>query len=63
LSLNNESEVDDKIFYSFEGNRNSEIQTIDYGKLEAGEYFIYIKFIAETGYDITSTLQFKIRFE
>lgn len=63
LSLNNEYEVNDKIFYSFKNNSNPEIQTIDYGKLEAGEYFIYIKFITKTAYNTTNTLQFKIRFE
>ena len=52
------------VFHNFKGASSETMQTVDYGAIEAGENFIYVKFIknssANEGND---SLQFKVRIE
>lgn len=51
-------------FKSFRGLSNTNVQTVDYGIIEAGEHFIYIKFRKDGGGDSgNDSLQFKVRIE
>ena len=49
---------------SFSGKQSTDVQTVDYGVLTAGEHYIYVKYRKDyadnSGYD---SLQFKVRFE
>ena len=52
------------IFWSFKGKSSTDVQTVDYGILEAGEHFIYIKYRKdESGNSGNDSLQFKLRME
>lgn len=49
---------------SFKGSSSSAIQTVSYGSLSAGNYYIYIKFIKDVSQSSNNdSLQFKIRIE
>ena len=56
--------ADSSYFKSFKGLSSTSVQTVDYGVLEAGEHFIYVKYrkdsSASSGND---SLQFKVRLE
>ena len=52
----------DNIFLKLEASSSS-TNTIDYGTVESGEHFIYVKYVDTDYYSSTSSLQFKIRFE
>ena len=54
----------DNVFKSFDSESSADVQTVDYGVLDEGEHYIYIKYrkdgSAASGND---SLQFKVRFE
>lgn len=51
------------IYYNFKNKSSSNVQTVTYD-IPAGEHFIYIKFIKDSGGNSSNdSLQFKIRFE
>ena len=53
-----------KTFYSFKSKQSENVVTVDYGEIEAGEHFIYIKFRKDSSQDKNyDSLQFKVRFE
>lgn len=52
------------VFKSFKGSNSANVQTVDYGILEEGDHYIYIKFIKDSSQSSNNdTLQFKVRFE
>ena len=62
LSLNNNA--DSNYYKSFSSSSSSNVQTIDYGVLDAGEHFIYIKYRKDGSVDSgNDSLQFKVRLE
>ena len=64
LTTSHSSEYSSNVFKSFKGLSSTEVQTVDYGILESGEHFIYIKFIKDSSSNSgNDTLQFKVRFE
>ena len=51
------------VFKSFKGSNSANVQTVDYGILTEGNYYIYIKFIKDSSQSSNNdTLQFKVRF-
>ncbi len=58
------SEDSSNIFKSFKWLSSTNVQTVDYGVIPAGERFIYIKFIKDAGSNSgNDSLQFKVRIE
>lgn len=52
------------VFKSFKGLSSTEVQTVDYGVIEAGEHYIYVKYIKDnSGNSGNDSLQFQVRFE
>lgn len=63
LSLDYETDTDN-VFKSFRGINNTNIQSIDYGVLPAGEHYIYVKYKKDfSDAQGRDSLQFKVRFE
>jgi len=52
------------VFRTFKGAQSASVQTVNYGVVESGEHFIYIKFIKDSSDDNNNdSLQFKVRME
>lgn len=63
LSLSIGADSTDKVQHTFSGSHSASVQTVDYGVLSAGEYYIYIKYIKDSRDDYNNdSLQFKVRF-
>ena len=62
-TLNADAKADStNVFKSFKGQSNSAVQTLEYGIIEAGEHFIYIKYIKDSSNSSgNDSLQFKVR--
>ena len=63
LASSSSADSSTKVFKSFKGLSKASVQTVDYGILEEGDHYIYIKFIKDgAGSRYNDTLQFKVRF-
>ena len=52
------------VFKSFKGASSTDVQTVEYGAIEAGEHYIYVKFRKDgSGNSGNDSLQFKVRME
>ena len=63
-TLGTTNAADSNYFKSFKGASSTAVQTVDYGAVEAGEHFIYVKFLKDSsGNSGNDRLYFKVRFE
>lgn len=62
LALSNSADSSG-VFKNFKGSSMATVQTVDYGTIDAGENFIYVKFIKDSsGSNNNDSLQFKLNF-
>jgi hypothetical protein len=64
-TLNADAKADStNVFKSFKGQPSLAVQTLDYGTIETGEHFIYIKYIKDSSNSSgNDSLQFKVRIQ
>lgn len=62
LALSNSADSSG-VFKNFKGSSKANVQSVDYGSIDAGENFVYVKFIKDgSGNSNNDSLQFKLNF-